>query len=85
MSTLPNPNTPQLKVVDTYFKSLATFNFAVLKTLTTDDFRMSTAPASMGVPVKTKDEDIALLEKVKEGLKGEELKVGIIQMVSHWY
>jgi hypothetical protein len=41
---LPNPNTPQLKVVETYLKSLATYDFTVLKTLMTDDFLMTTAP-----------------------------------------
>jgi hypothetical protein len=75
MSIIPNPNTPQLKAIDTYLKSLVTFDFAVLKTLTTDDYHIIMAPASMGVPAKTKDEDLARLEKVKESVKGEELKV----------
>ena len=76
MSTIiPHPNTPQLKVIDAYLTSLATFNLTRLQTLTTDDFHMITAPASMKVPDKTKKEDIAFLEKLKENLGGKHLKV----------
>jgi hypothetical protein len=76
MSTIiPHPNTPQLKVIDAYLTSLATFNLTRLQTLTTDDFHMITAPASMKVPDKTKKEDIAFLEKLKENLGGKHLEV----------
>lgn len=78
---LPNPNTPQLKVIDSYLKSLATFDFTVLKTLTTDEFLMITAPASMNVPDKTKTEDLAFLEKLKEPLNGQHLEYTIYDVV----
>ncbi|KAN0109145.1 hypothetical protein V8E52_009576 [Russula decolorans] len=71
---LPNHDTPQLKVIDTYLKSLATFDFTVLKTLTTDDFLMIMAPASMNVPDKTKTEDLAFLEELKMLLNGQHLE-----------
>src|SRR5712691_8173725 len=72
---IPHPNTPQLKVIDAYLTSLATFDLARLQSLTTDDFHMVTAPASVDVPDKTKKEDIAFLEKLKENLGGQHLKV----------
>jgi len=80
---LPNPDTPQLKVIDTYLKSLATFDFTVLKTLTTDDFLMITAPTSMNVPDKTKTEDLAFLEELKKLLNGQHLEVSRSPMISH--
>lgn len=82
---LPNPNTPSLKVIDNYLSSLSTFNFTVLKTLTTDDFRMITAPASMDVPDRTKAEDLAFLEQLKEQLNGQQLEVSPAPMISHLY
>jgi hypothetical protein len=76
-------DTPQLKVIDTYLKSLATFDFAVLKTLTTNDFLMITAPASMTVPDKTKTKDLAFLEELKKLLNGRHLEVSRSPMISH--
>jgi hypothetical protein len=82
---LPSPNTPQLKVIDTYLKSLATFDLTVLKTLRTDDFLMITAPANMNVPDKTKKEDLAFLEEMKESLNSQHLEVSRAPMISHSY
>jgi hypothetical protein len=82
---LPSPNTPQLKVIDTYLNSLATFDLAVLKTLTTDDFLTITAPASMNVPDKTMKEDLAFLEELKESLNGQHLEVSRAPVISHSY
>jgi len=82
---LPNLSTPQLKVIDNYLKSLATFDLTVLKALTTDDFLMITAPASMNVPDKTKTEDIAFLDKLKESMNGQHLEVSRAPMIYHSY
>jgi hypothetical protein len=79
----PQSNTPQLKVIDTYLKSLATFDFTVLKTLTTNDFLMITAPASMTVPDKAKTEDLAFLEELKKLLNGRHLEVSRAPMIPH--
>ena len=82
---LPNPNTPQLKVIDTYLKSVATFDLTILKTLTTDDYHLVQAPASLNVPDKTKTEDLAFLENLKESLNGRHLEVSRARMISHSY
>ena len=83
MSIIPNPNTPQLKVIDTYLKSLSTFDLTVLKTLTTDNFIMITAPASLDVADRTKAEDLAFLEELKEQLNGQHLEVSRAPVISH--
>ena len=82
---LPNPDTPQLSAIDTYLKSLSTYDFTVLKALTTDDFTMTTAPASLNVSDMTKEEDLAFLEELKGLLNGQELKVSRAPMISRSY
>ena len=71
----PPDGSPQLKVVEDYFRCLCEFDLDHLRTLTTDDFTQDVQPLSLNVPTKTKDEDLESLQQLRDSLKGKHLVV----------
>jgi hypothetical protein len=60
-----------VKVVQDYMKYVSIFDIDNLSTLITDGFTQTTLPSSLGVPVRTKDENFAVLKEVKGVLNGK--------------
>jgi|SRR6266850_200513 len=73
-----NINTPssQLKTVLRYFELIKTLDTVELGKLFADDFVQSTRPLSLGVPSRTKEEDLAFLRGLAEKIEGRRLEVG---------
>jgi hypothetical protein len=65
----------QLKVVRDYFQYLSHWDLDKLSTLTSPGFIQETLPASMGVPTRTKTEDLAFLKDFRDSLNGSPLEV----------
>jgi hypothetical protein len=61
----------QVKAVQDYMNYVSVFDIDNLSTLITDSFTQTTLPSNLGVPVRTKDENFAVLEEVKGILKGK--------------
>jgi hypothetical protein len=57
----PHPSR-QVKVVQEYLKFLSKFDLDGLSGLTTDNFTQSTSPTNLGVPTRTKSQDLAFLK-----------------------
>ena len=76
----PKLPSSQLKIVLLYFDLIKVFNIEEIEKLFTDDFVQSTAPASIHVPSRTKEEDLAFLRGMSEALEGRHLEV--IHLVS---
>jgi hypothetical protein len=76
----PESASLQLKVVQDYMHSLATFDLNKLATLTTGDFRQITAPASLGVPARTKAEDLEFLGQLRDKLQNKPFEVSRAQI-----
>jgi hypothetical protein len=70
----PNPSR-QLKVVLDYFNFLKTWDLETLSQLSTPYFTQVTLPASLGVPIRSKSEDIEFLHHFRDSLKGVPLEV----------
>lgn len=75
----PEDGSPQLKVVQEYFRCLCTFDLDKLSTLTTDNFTQDVKPLSLKVPQKTKAEDLESLRQLRDSLKGKQLQVSRAQ------
>jgi hypothetical protein len=65
----------QLKVVLDYFNLLKTWDLEALPQLSAPHFTQATLPASLGLPVRTKEEDIDFLHSFRDSLKGAPLEV----------
>jgi hypothetical protein len=61
----------QVKAVQDYMKYVSVFDINNLSTLIADSFTQTTLPSNLGVPVRTKDENFAVLEEVKGVLDGK--------------
>lgn len=72
---IPSYPSRQLKVVLDYFNSLKTWDLETLSQLSTPSFTQATLPASLGIPVRTKEEDIAFLHTFRDSLKSAPLEV----------
>jgi hypothetical protein len=72
---IPTEPSGQLKVVLDYFNCLKTWDFETLSQLSTPGFTQATLPASLGVPVRSKNEDIEFLHTFRDSLKGAPLEV----------
>ncbi|KAH9994301.1 hypothetical protein BJV77DRAFT_995991, partial [Russula vinacea] len=70
----PNPSR-QLKVVLDYFNFLKNWDLETLSQLSTPYFTQVTLPASMGVPIRSKSEDIEFLHHFRDSLKGVPLEL----------
>jgi hypothetical protein len=86
MSQKPYPIPPfpslQLKVVLKYIEALESFDFDELSRLTTPYFTQQSLPASLGMPVRSKAEDLAFLEEFKKKVNGANLDVCNAQICS---
>ena len=65
----------QLKTVLRYFELIKTLDTVELGKLFADDFVQSTRPLSLGVPSRTKEEDLAFLRGLAEKIEGRRLEV----------
>jgi hypothetical protein len=72
---LPPIPSPQLKVVLDYFKCLSRWDLDKLSLLSAPHFIQETLPGSMGIPSRTKSEDIAFLKEFRDSLKSAPLEV----------
>ena len=72
---IPSYPSRQLKVVLDYFNSLKTWDLETLSQLSTPSFTQATLPASLSIPVRTKEEDIAFLHTFRDSLKSAPLEV----------
>ena len=75
--TFETPKSPssQLKTVLRYLDLVRTLDLAELDALFADGFVQSTRPLSLGVPSRTKQEDLAFLGALAEKLKGRRVEV----------
>ena len=75
--TFETPKSPssQLKTVLRYFEFIRALDLVELDTLFADGFVQSTRPLSLGVPSRTKEEDLAFLGALAEKLKGRRVEV----------
>jgi len=75
--TFETPKGPssQLKTVLRYFELIRALDLVELDKLFADDFVQSTRPLSLGVPSRTKEEDLAFLGALAEKLKGGRVEV----------
>jgi len=76
-TTFETPKSPssQLKTVLRYFEFISALDLVELDTLFADGFVQSTRPLSLGVPSRTKEEDLAFLGALAEKLKGRRVEV----------
>ncbi|SRR6266403_3257619 len=72
---IPLHPSPQLKAVLDYFDCLKTWEFEKITKLSTSYFTQKTLPASLGVPARSKSEDIKHLHTLQDSLKGGPLEV----------
>ncbi|KAH9976321.1 hypothetical protein BGW80DRAFT_1292815 [Lactifluus volemus] len=72
---LPLVPSPQLRVVLDYFNRLSRWELDELSLLSSANFIQETLPASMGVPSRTKSEDIAFLKELRDSLHSLPLEV----------
>ena len=75
---IPSQPSDKLKVVLDYFDCLKTWDLEALSQLSTPGFTQATLPASLGLPVRSKSEDIEFLHGFRDSLKGAPLEVRII-------
>ena len=71
----PESASPQLKVIQDFFKYVTIFDFEKLSTLTTEDLVQKMRPASLGVPDRTRAELFAVLAQMRDSLNGKPLEV----------
>ena len=72
---IPANPSPQVKAVLNYLDSIKVFNLPKIEKLFTDDFVQSTLPLSLGIPSRTKAEDLAFLRGFADQLGGRPLEV----------
>lgn len=70
---------PQVKAVQEYLKCVSGFDFEGLSSLMMDNFTLTVSPMNLGVPDKTKDEEIAFLKELQANLDGKPLIVSKTQ------
>ncbi|KAI0260296.1 hypothetical protein BC834DRAFT_1035432 [Gloeopeniophorella convolvens] len=68
---------PQVKIAQQYLKSLSEWNFEQLSKFTTDEFTQTSLPASLGIPVRSKAEDLEYVKELKDRLEGNPLEITI--------
>lgn len=66
---------PQVKVIQQYLKCYSEFDFEGFGKVTTDDFTQQTLPLSLGQSIRSKAEEIAALEQLRDGLGGKPMQV----------
>ena len=72
---IPKSPSSQLKTVLDYLDHVKVLNLDEIEKLFTDDFVQNTFPSSLGVPQRTKQEDIEFLRGLSEQLEGRHLEV----------
>ena len=70
----PSPS-HQVKVVQEYLKYYSEFDFDRLSGLSTDNFTQLTLPASLGLSVRTKIEELGFLKDLQASVGGKTLQV----------
>jgi ketosteroid isomerase-like protein len=77
LATTPKNPSSQLRTVLRYFELIKTLDTVELGKLFADDFVQSTRPLSLGVPSRTKEEDLAFLRGLAEKIEGRRLEVSV--------
>ena len=72
---IPKSPSPQVKTVLHYLDQVKVLNLQELEKLFTDDFVQTTRPLSLGIPSRTKEEDLAFLSGLADGLGGRPIEV----------
>jgi hypothetical protein len=72
---VPTDPSPQVKAVLHYLNQVKVLNLHEIEKLFADDFVQSTRPLSLGVPSRTKEEDLAYLQGFADQLGGRPLEV----------
>jgi hypothetical protein len=75
MFDMPKSPSSQLKTVLRYFDLVKVLDLAEIEKLFAGDFVQSTRPLSLGVPSRTKEEDLAFLRGFAEKLEERRLEV----------
>jgi hypothetical protein len=78
----PLDPSPQLRVVFDYLNHLSRWELDEISLLSSANFIKETLPASMGVPSRTKSEDIAFLKELQDSLYNFPLEVCFNSMVA---
>ncbi|KAH9163777.1 hypothetical protein EDB89DRAFT_1912502 [Lactarius sanguifluus] len=73
-------SSPQVKAVIHYLDQLKVLNLPEIEKLLADDFIQDTRPMSVKVPLKSKGEYMAFLERLAEKLGGRPIEVGQIDI-----
>ncbi|KAH9989175.1 hypothetical protein BJV77DRAFT_964026 [Russula vinacea] len=76
----PESASPQLKVIQDFFKYVTIFDFEKLSTLTTEDLVQKMRPASLGVPDRTRAELFAVLAQMRDSLNGKPLEITMYEV-----
>ena len=71
----PKAPSPRVKAILHYFDQIKVLNIHELEKLFTDDFVQSTRPLSLGVPSRTKQEDLDFLKGFSGQMGGRPLEV----------
>jgi len=81
MFEAPKGSSSQLKTVLRYLELIGALDLVELDTLFADDFVQSTRPLSLGLPSRTKEEDLAFLGALAEKLKGRRVEVTVYDVI----
>ena len=72
---IPKVPSPQVKVILHYFDQLKVLNLQELGNVFTDDVVQTTRPLSLGIPSRTKEENLRFLQALADRLRGRPMEV----------
>ncbi|KAF8266322.1 hypothetical protein EI94DRAFT_203727 [Lactarius quietus] len=78
---IPKDPSPQVKAVLHYLDQIKVLNLHEIAKLFTEDFVQSTRPLSLGIPSRTKEEDLAFLRGLADQLGGRPLEITIYDII----
>ncbi|KAI9441775.1 hypothetical protein H4582DRAFT_2097074 [Lactarius indigo] len=74
-------SSPQVKAVLHYLDQIKVLNLHEIEKLFTDDFVQSTRPLSLGIPSRTKEEDLKFLQGLADQLGGRPIEITIYDII----
>jgi len=78
---IPECPSPQVKAVLHYLDQVKVLNLHEIEKIFTDDFVQTTQPLSLGIPSRTKEEDLAFLQGLLEQQGGRPIKIDIFDII----
>ncbi|KAI9448695.1 hypothetical protein BJY52DRAFT_307499 [Lactarius psammicola] len=78
---VPKEPSPQVKAILHYFDQIKVLNLQEIEKHFADDFVQSTRPSSLGIPFRSKEEDLAFLGGLADQLGGRPLEVTIFDII----